>query len=86
MPERDTSTPRLSPEHLPSYADRVTLARIITDHFFPVSARTLRTWPLVAYRPNKRVVYNVDDALAYAAHKLETAPCYKQNGVNHDDA
>lgn len=81
MPERDTTTPRLSPEHLPSYADRVTLAQIITDRLFPVSARTLRTWPLVAYRPNKRVVYRVDEALAYAADKLKTGPCYKQNAV-----
>ncbi len=63
---------------LPMNADRATLARIISHHCFPVAARTLRKWPLVAIRPNKRVVYRVEDALEYAHERLKSAPTYKQ--------
>ncbi len=63
---------------LPVYADRENLARIISHHCFPVAPRTLRQWPLVAIRPNKRVVYRVEDALEHAHARLKSAPTYKQ--------
>lgn len=64
---------------VPNYADRKLLAEIITQEYFPVSARTLREWPLVALRPNKRVVYDVKEALAYVEERLATCPSYRQS-------
>ena len=65
---------------LPCYADRKTLAAIITHHFFPVSHRTLERWPLIARKPNKAVIYEVKPALEYAEQQLNNAYAYKQNG------
>ena len=62
----------------PKYADRKTLAKIISFECFPASYRTLQTWPLTARRPNRAVVYDVNEALEYAQSKLNLAPCYKQ--------
>lgn len=66
--------------HLPEYADRHTLAAMITKRYFPVTARTIRTWPLTVSHPNKKAVHPVAEALAYAEHKLKSAPSYKQEG------
>ena len=63
---------------LPIYADRKTLAAIITHNFFPINHRTLERWPLTARRPNKAVVYHVKEALEYAERQLESACAYKQ--------
>ena len=63
---------------LPKNADRKTLAAIITHHFFPISHRTLQTWPLTVRRPNRAAVYNVEEAMAHAELKLQTATTYKQ--------
>lgn len=67
---------------VPHYADRVTPAQIITHKFFPVSPRTLRDWPLTALRPNKRVVYDVKEALSHAEDKLATCARYPVGGVS----
>ena len=66
--------------HLPEYADRNTLARIISARFFPVTARTIRTWPLTVSHPNKKAVHPVAEALEYAERKLKSSPSYKQEG------
>ena len=63
---------------LPKYADRKTLAAIITHYCFPISHRTLQTWPLTARRPNRAVVYEVAEAIQLAEAKLERSPCYIQ--------
>ena len=63
---------------LPKYADRKTLAAIITHHCFPISHRTLQTWPLTVRRPNRAAVYDVNEALEYAQTKLDKTVCYKQ--------
>jgi hypothetical protein len=65
---------------LPEYADRNTLANIISSRFFPVTARTIRTWPLTVSHPNKKAVHPVAEALAYAEKKLKSSPSYKQEG------
>ena len=65
---------------LPKYADRKTLAAIVTHKLFPVSPRTIERWPLVAKRPNKSVVYLVEEALRYAESQLENAYSYMQSG------
>ena len=72
-------TSHWAPEQpLPKYADRKTLAAIITHHCFPISHRTLQTWPLTVRRPNRAAVYDVNEALEYAQAKLDKSVCYKQ--------
>ena len=74
-------TPTWQPEQpLPRYADRKTLAAIVTHNFFPISHRILQTWPLSARRPNRAAVYEVAEALELAEQKLEGAISYKQGG------
>ena len=65
---------------LPRYADRKTLAAIITHNFFPNSHRTLQTWPLTVRRPIRAAVYEVAEALGCAEQKMEGAISYKQGG------
>lgn len=65
---------------LPEYADRQTLAAIITKRYFPITARTIRTWSLTVYHPNKKAVHNVAEALEYAKNKLSSCPGFKQEG------
>ena len=47
---------------IPKHANRKTLAAIITYHFFPVSHRTIQTWPLIVSRPNRAAIYEVAEA------------------------
>ena len=63
---------------LPLFADRRTCAAIVTHFFFPVMPRTIATWPLVARRPNGKVIYEVDELMAYAAKRFREAYSYKQ--------
>ena len=63
---------------LPKFADRDTCATIVSHFFFPVKPRTIATWPLVARRPNRCVVYDVSELLAYAQKRFNEAYSYKQ--------
>ena len=63
---------------LPKYADRDTCASIVSHLLFPVMPRTIATWPLVARRPNRSVVYEVSEVLEFAKHKFNQATAYKQ--------
>ena len=63
---------------LPKFADRETCAAIVSHFFFPVKPRTLATWPLVARRPNRCVVYEVSELMAYAEKRFNEAYSYKQ--------
>ena len=65
---------------LPRFADRKTLAAIITHNSLPISHRTLQTWPLTVRRPNRAAVYEVAEALEFAEQKMEGAISYKQGG------
>lgn len=62
----------------PRYADRKTLATIISHEFFPISPRSLERWPLLVRRVNGRAVYVVKDALAVAEATMAAARAYKQ--------
>jgi len=70
----------LPDQPLPRYADRKTLAAIITHRCFPISPRTLKRWLLTARKPNKAVVYDVTEALEYAEKQLNDAYAYMQTG------
>ena len=63
---------------LPYFADRNTLAAIISYHFFPIRPRTLEKWPLTVRRPNRAAIYNVQEAMELAKAKFESAIVYKQ--------
>ena len=63
---------------LPKYADRDTCASIVSHFHFPVMPRTIATWPLVARRPNRCVVYEVSEVLEIAKQKFNQATAYKQ--------
>ena len=65
---------------LPAYANKTTVAAIISHLVFPISRRTIENWPMIARRPNRENVYNVEDALSLAKAKLEKSPSYKQAG------
>jgi hypothetical protein len=66
---------------VPEYLDRSELAKLLSKQLFPVSARTLRRWPLTVTFVNGRALHNVGEALAYAENLLATAPRYKQQGA-----
>ena len=63
---------------LPKFADRETCAAIVSHFFFPIKPRTIATWPLVARRPNRNVVYNVEEVLRFAKAKFDQSSAYKQ--------
>ena len=63
---------------LPKFADRNTSAAIVTHFHFPVMPGTLATWPLVARKPNRAVIYEVEEVLKFAQLKVQQAPTYKQ--------
>ena len=59
---------------LPRVADRRALAPIITRLLFPVSHRTLETWPLRWRLVNGHAVADVAEALALAYRRFAAAP------------
>ena len=77
-PDRTPATVCTCNTELPEFADRRTLADIVSKRYFPVTARTIRTWPLTVWHPNKKAVHNVREALEYAERKMESAVSFKQ--------
>ena len=63
---------------LPVNADKITSAAIITHLFFPISPRTLESWPLTVRRPNKASIYEVAELIKIAEEKLRNSHAYKQ--------
>lgn len=86
-----TASPRLDPakviweptDPLPEYADRATMAKIITANYFPISPRTFESWPLRAYRPSRHVVYKVADVVELAKVRIEDGPTYRQSNTRN---
>lgn len=80
MPNGDTKRPAVCKcgATLPEFADRQKLAAIISSRYFPVTPRTIRTWPLAVWHPNKKAVHSVEEALAYAEKKMNDAPVSRQ--------
>lgn len=59
---------------LPARVDRRTGAALITQHFFPVSPRSLEAWPVVWQHVNGRAVGETAQLFAVAQAKLDAAP------------
>ena len=68
---------------LPRFADRKTTAEIISHFYFPVSPRTIETWPLKVRRPNRAAVLEVAEAMSFAEKKLGCLT-YKQGELGND--
>ena len=58
---------------LPARLDRRMAAKVITHHFFPVSHRTLETWPVRWRLVNGKALADTEEILAFAAAKLANA-------------
>ena len=58
---------------LPKRAPRPELARLITQHYFQVSPRTLERWPISWLTLNNRAHGDVAEAFAIAQQKLDEA-------------
>jgi hypothetical protein len=73
--EAATSPPDLS--SLPRNVDRRVGAELVTQFFFPVSARSLEVWPLVWRHVNGKAVVATADLFAHADAKLSAAPAIR---------
>ena len=63
---------------LPKNANKITSAAIVSHFYFPVSPRTLETWPLTVRRPNRAAIYEVEELMRFAEQKYNNAFAYKQ--------
>lgn len=59
--------------HLPAFIDRRSGAELISSRLFPVSKRTLETWPLAWRRVNGRAICRTTELLEFAQSKLDAA-------------
>jgi len=59
---------------LPAKVDRKAGAKLVTDHVFPTSAKTVKAWPLPWQYPNGRAIAPPASYLAYAYRKARRAP------------
>ena len=60
--------------NLPARINRSAAAALLTQHFFPVSPRTLERWPIATRRVNGRALIDTADLIAVAKAKLDAAP------------
>lgn len=60
-------------ENLPARMDRRTAAAVISRHFFPISHRTLETWPVRWRVVNGKALAETAEILTFAAQKLNGA-------------
>jgi hypothetical protein len=61
-------------EIIPLRADRRTMARLVSDRFFPVSPGMLRTWPIGWKLIGSRAIGETAEAFAEAERRLAAAP------------
>lgn len=58
----------------PAQVDRKAGAALVTQHYFPVSHRTLEAWPLTWRHVNGKAVCETAELFALAEAKLNAAP------------
>lgn len=64
----------LSEDDLPPRMDRRMAAAVISRFYFPISHRTLETWPIRWRLVNGKALAETEEILAFAASKLAVAP------------
>lgn len=62
---------------VPVRVDRRTGAALISQHFFPISPRTLERWPIAWRRLNGRALAKADELLSEAQRRVDTAPAIR---------
>jgi hypothetical protein len=67
-----TSLPDLS--EFPVWVPRVAGAKLVTDHYFQISPRTLERWPLAWRLLNGRAHCTTAELFAEAERRLASAP------------
>jgi hypothetical protein len=72
--ERLQLSAELDPTRLPRFLDRVGVATVVSRFYFPVSARTVESWPIPYRVVVGRAVYETNVVLAHARSCLEAAP------------
>lgn len=71
----ETRGAKTSPHPLhPVRVDRRTAAELVSQHYFPVSHRTVEGWPLVVRHVNGKATIETAELFAYAQAKLDAAP------------
>lgn len=60
---------------LPKRVDRKVGAQLVSQHYFPISARTLECWPLKWQRINGRALVETAMLLEEAQRRVIEAPC-----------
>lgn len=68
---------KTAPTPLPVRVDRRKAAELVTQHFFPVSHRTVEAWPLTIRRVNGKATVATVELFAFAEAKLNAAPPIK---------
>lgn len=71
---RHAGASKTDPTALPVRVDRRTAAALVTQHFFPVSYRTVEAWSLVVRHVNGKATVETAELFAFAQAKLEAAP------------
>jgi hypothetical protein len=61
------------PSDAPRRVNRRAAAALVTHHLFPVSHRTLESWPLTWRRVNGKALVETAELLAFAQSKLDAA-------------
>lgn len=59
---------------LPAMLDRRRAAEFLTQHYFPVSHRSLEAWALPLRHVNGRALYQTADLIAEAERRIAAAP------------
>jgi hypothetical protein len=60
-------------ENLPRRIDYKRAAKLVSQHFFPISHRTLERWPLPRLKVNGKNTLETADVFAEAEARLEAA-------------
>lgn len=66
----------------PEYLDRVQAAEYVTRHYFKVTPRTVKDWPLTTYRPAKRAVHRRDEVDMLARGIVESSLRTRSNAAH----
>ena len=65
---------QIDQNNLPVRMDRRMAAAVISRLYFPVKPRSLEKWPIRWRLVNGKALAETEEILAFAAHKLATAP------------
>lgn len=70
----DVSEVSTSNMTLPKRVDRKVGAQLVSQHYFPISPRTLECWPLTWQRLNGRALVETAELLCEARRRVSEAP------------